>query len=61
LWNKQNEKAGKHGKFESIWLGPYMIEDVVGTNSFYLIHLDGEKLPFPVNGKALKLFYQGNI
>jgi len=50
LWNKRNEKAGKHGKFESIWLGPYMIEDVACTNSFYLSYLDGEKFPFPTNG-----------
>jgi hypothetical protein len=26
-----------------LWLGPYRIEDV-GTNSFYLNHLDGEML-----------------
>jgi hypothetical protein len=55
------KKQGKHGKFESLWLGPYMIEDVASANSFYLSHLDGEKFPLPMNGKALKLFYQGNI
>jgi hypothetical protein len=38
-----------------------MIEDVGGAKSFYLSHLDGEKLPFPLNGKDLKLFFQGNI
>jgi hypothetical protein len=52
---------GKHGKFKSLWLSPYMIEDVEVANSFYLSHLDGEKMPFPLNGKALKFFYQGNI
>jgi hypothetical protein len=47
LWNKIIEKAGKHGKFESLWLGPYKIEYVAGNNSFYLSHMDGEKFHFP--------------
>jgi hypothetical protein len=44
MWDKKKEKPGKHGKFDSLWLGPYKIEDVVGENYFYLNHLDGEKL-----------------
>jgi hypothetical protein len=61
MWNKRIEKAGKHGKFEILWLGPYKIEDIAGNNSFYLSHLDGERLPLPVNGKILKMFYEDNI
>ena len=56
-----NKKPGKHGKFYSLWLGPYIIESMAGPNSFYLSHLDGEKLPLPVNGQILKLFFKGNI
>jgi hypothetical protein len=50
-----DEKPRKHGKFDSLWLGLYRIEDVVGLNSFYVSHLDGENFPLPVNGKVLKL------
>lgn len=23
MWNKKSEKSGKHGKFDSLWFGPY--------------------------------------
>jgi hypothetical protein len=55
LWNKKGEKPGNHGKFESLWLGPYQIQGVAGNNSFYLSHLDGEKLPLPINRNFLSL------
>jgi hypothetical protein len=25
LWDKGREKPWKHGKFDSLWLGPYVI------------------------------------
>jgi hypothetical protein len=25
LWDKRKEKPGKHGKFDSLWMGPYII------------------------------------
>jgi hypothetical protein len=53
LWDKRKEKPGKHGKFDSLWIGPYIIHDMVGPNSFYLSQLDGEKLNLPVNGQLL--------
>jgi intein/homing endonuclease len=56
MWNEGIKKSRKHGKLESLWLGPCRIKDVVGDNSFYLSHLDGKKLPFPMNRKILKLF-----
>jgi hypothetical protein len=61
MFNKRIQKEGKHGKFESLWLGPYKIDDVAGNNSFYLSHIDGERLPLSVNGKVLKMFYENNI
>lgn len=54
MWNGRDEKPRK---FDSLWLGSYKIEDVVGLNSFYLNHLAGEKLPLPINGQVLKLYY----
>ena len=61
LWDKRREKPGKHGKFDSLWTGPYLIHNIVATNSFNLNYLDGERLPLPVNGQLLKLFFKANI
>ena len=57
LWHKRTEKSGSHGKFDSLWAGPYIIQDVAAKNSFVLSRLDDEKLPLPVNGQLLKFFY----
>jgi hypothetical protein len=57
LWDKRKENPRSHGKFDSLWAGPYIIQDVVGKNSFFLGRLDGEKLTLPVNGQRLKLFF----
>ena len=47
--------------FENIWLGRYQTENVAGNDFFYLSHLYGEKLSFPVKGKSLKIFYSSDI
>jgi hypothetical protein len=41
MWNKRDEKPGKHGKFDSLWLGPYRIEDIVGLNSYIVWGVQG--------------------
>ena len=28
MWNARLEDKGKHGKFDPIWLGPYIIDDM---------------------------------
>jgi len=61
LWDRKNEKPGKHKKFDSLWLGPYIIQDIAGPNSFYLSKLDGEPLDLPANGQMLKLFFKDDI
>jgi hypothetical protein len=61
LWDKRREKPGNHGKFDSLWTGPYIIQGTAGKNSFCLSRLDGEKLALPVNGQLLKLFFSENI
>ena len=42
-WDKRWEKPRKHGKFNSLWLGPYIIDEVAGTNSFYINDLERER------------------
>jgi hypothetical protein len=52
LWDKGREKPGKHGKFDSLWLGPYLIREIAGPNSFHLSHLDGEPINIPGMGNS---------
>jgi hypothetical protein len=49
MWDKIREKPRMHGNFDSLWFCPFKIEDKVGTNSFYLSHLNKEKLQLHVN------------
>jgi hypothetical protein len=55
-WDARNEDKGKHGKFDHLWTGPYMIQAFRGNNAFLLNNVDGSDLPgAPVNGRMLKL------
>ena len=45
----------KHGKFDHMWAGTYIIEAYRGENAFILQHQDGSLLKGgPVNGRFLK-------
>ena len=61
LWDKRRENPGKHKKFDSLWLVPYIIYDVADTNSFLLNIMEGERLLLSVNGKQLKVFFNNDI
>ena len=61
LWDKRREKPGKHGKLDSLWRGPYIICDFVGTNSFILNTMEGERLNLPMNRQQLKMFYSNDM
>ena len=41
--------------------GAYIIDEVAGTNSFYLNDLEGEILSLPVNGFLLKMFFTEKV
>jgi hypothetical protein len=60
MWDKRREKPGMHQKFDSLWLGPYKIEEISGPDSFYLFMTEGRRMPLPVNGSLLKHYYQGD-
>ena len=36
MWNARLEDKGKHGKFDPIWLGPYLIKSSWGDDSYIL-------------------------
>ena len=60
-WYKQQEKPGKHEKFDILWLGPYIIDEVARTNYFYLNELEGEILILLVNGFLPKMFFAKTV
>ena len=57
-WDSRREDKGKHGKFDFLWQGPYVIYGYRGNNSFFIGNLDGTELQEgPVNGRMLKHYY----
>jgi hypothetical protein len=54
-WDSRNEDKGKHGKFDNLWKGPYIIQDYRGNKAFILKDKEGEYLlGGPINGRMLK-------
>ena len=54
-WDARHKDKGKHGKFDHLWKGPYLISENHGNNSYSLQGFDGD--PFlvgPINGRFLK-------
>ena len=56
-WDDTKEHKGKHGKFDSLWFGPFIVLKLLEKNTFILQTLEGEELSNPVNGRFLKHFY----
>jgi hypothetical protein len=56
-WDKSHEGKGEHTKFQNLWLGPFVISEKLGPNSFCLHNLEGQPDTFPVNGQALKRYF----
>ena len=55
-WDAPRED--KYGKFDHMWVGPYIIEAYRGENAFILQHQDGSLLNGgPVNGRFLKHYF----
>ena len=53
----QNDEQGKHGKFNILWIGPFIVITIMGNNTFALKNLNGEEIAGLVNGRFLKHFY----
>eukprot|EP00253_Pinus_taeda_P008087 PITA_08087 len=57
-WDSRRENKGKHGKFDSLWRGPFIIQAVQGNNTYFLKNLDETDLDEgPVNGRMLKHYF----
>ena len=35
-WDSRREDKGKHGKFDNLWLGPYLIRSTAGKIAYFL-------------------------
>lgn len=57
LWNARPEDKGKHGKFDPIWLGPYLIHDNKVEDSYFIRELSSDILEFLVHGQFLKKYF----
>ncbi|XP_059076647.1 uncharacterized protein LOC131875928 [Cryptomeria japonica] len=50
MWNARAQDKGKHGKFESLWIGPYVIMGKNGEDSYFLHNMDGEHMKLLAHG-----------
>jgi len=58
IWDSRREDKGKHGKFDFLWRGPFVIQAVQGNNTYFLKSLDGtEAEEGPINGRMLKHYF----
>ena len=57
LWDRRREPKGAHTKFESLWKGPFVISEELGSNAFKLKYPNGDELPLSFNGQDLKLYH----
>ena len=57
-WDSRREDKGKHGKFDNLWLCPYLIHSTAGNNAYFLQELNGAELfGGSVNGRMLKHYF----
>ena len=56
-WDARKEEKGKHGKFENLWIGPFLVIKILGNNTFVLQNMKGEEIGGPFNGHFLNHFY----
>ena len=49
-WDARKEQKGKHGKFDNLWFGLFLVSNFLENNTFFLQTLEGKELSSPVNG-----------
>lgn len=57
VWNARGQDKGKHGKFEALWLVPYMVGEKNTEDSYFLLDMNGKIQELPVHGQFLKHFF----
>ena len=57
-WDAVRQDKGKHKKIDSLWIGPFVINQVYENNTFKLQNLGGKQVfDGLVNGRFLKLYF----
>jgi len=57
-WDAVRQDKGKHGKFDALWIGPFIISHVQQNNTFILQNLEGDEISGgPFNGRFMKLYF----
>jgi hypothetical protein len=57
-WDAARQEKGKHGKFEALWTGPFVIAEAQQNNTFNLQTISGEPVSGgPFNGRFLKIYF----
>ena len=58
-WDSLSEEKAKHGKFNHLWVGPYLIVALRGDNAFILHYPYGSQYEGGlVNGRFLKHYLE---
>jgi hypothetical protein len=58
LWDSAHADRGRHSKFQKLWLGPFKIAFVLGTNSYLLKDLEERLFSYSTNGSHLKHYVE---
>jgi hypothetical protein len=57
-WDAARKENGKHGKFDALWIGRFVITTVQQNNTFVLQNLAGEEVAGgPFNERFLKTYF----
>jgi hypothetical protein len=56
LWDSAHVEKGKHSKFQKLWIGPYKIVVVLGSNSYTLKDEYNRIFSYPMNDIHIKHF-----
>ena len=58
-WDAPHEDKGNHGKFDHLWVGPYLISALISDNAFILHYPYGSQHEGgPVNEQFLKHYLE---
>jgi len=57
-WDKAHEDKGRHTNFQSLWIGPFIVQENLGQHIYHLQSL-GRKIDYlPITGKELKHYFE---
>jgi len=56
LYDQQFNKLGK-GRFQPMWLGPYIDKCVLQKGAYELVDFDGVPMVQPINGLYIEKYY----